>query len=75
MKQYAQLSIAIVPFNLQASEEREGQLAAKDARYEDLHQKHEAMKRDNVEELDKKDRHHVQVPCNMRTSTATTATL
>lgn len=45
----------------QASEEREGQLAAKDARFEDLHQRHEAMKRENVEELDKKDRHHVQV--------------
>lgn len=55
------LSDPFIESNLQASEEREGQLSAKDARYEDLHQKHEIMKRDNVEELDKKDRHHVQV--------------
>lgn len=45
----------------QACEESEAQLAAKDSRFEDLHQKHEALKRENVEELDKKDRHHVQV--------------
>ena len=32
-----------------------------EARYEELNQKHEALKRENVEELDKKDRHHVQV--------------
>ncbi|CAM9454212.1 unnamed protein product, partial [Discosporangium mesarthrocarpum] len=45
----------------QAGEEKESQLAAKDARYEDLHQRHESMIRDNLEELDKKDRNHVQV--------------
>lgn len=44
-----------------ASEENAEQLAAKNAKYEDLHQKHETMKRENAEELDKKDRHHVQV--------------
>ncbi|CAM9388939.1 unnamed protein product, partial [Hapterophycus canaliculatus] len=45
----------------QAAEDNEGQLAAKDARFDELFSKHEALKRENVEELDKKDRHHVQV--------------
>lgn len=45
----------------QAAEDNEGQQAAMESRYEDLNQKHEALKRENVEELDKKDRHHVQV--------------
>lgn len=45
----------------QVAEDNEGQLAAKDARYDELYAKHEALKRENVEDLDKKDRHHVQV--------------
>ena len=32
-----------------------------ESRFEDLNQKHEALKKENVEDLDKKDRHHVQV--------------
>lgn len=43
------------------SEDNEGKLAAKDARFDELYAKHEALKRENVEALDKKDRHHVQV--------------
>ena len=45
----------------QAGDDNEGRQAAMEARYEELNQKHEALKRENVEELDKKDRHHVQV--------------
>lgn len=52
--------LLILPLG-QVAEENEGQLAAKDARYDELYAKHEALKRENVEDLDKKDRHHVQV--------------
>lgn len=57
----------IIPFRGKVAEDNEGQLAAKDARFDELYGKHEALKRENVEDLDKKDRHHVQVTDVQRT--------
>jgi hypothetical protein len=36
-------------------------LQAKDARYDELHQRHEASVRAHAEELERKDLHHIQV--------------
>lgn len=55
------LSSSFRALSPQVAEDNDGQLAAKDARFDELFSKHEALKRENVEELDKKDRHHVQV--------------